>query len=91
MSILDRVRASGKCPPSLIGGNPDNDFETAALKVVDANGMSVVRLTSLLQYCPMCVLFRIRLTFFIPFSSPELYLSFETTVPVDFKALLEVR
>lgn len=45
MSILERVRASGKCPPSLIGGNPDADFETAALKVVDANGMSVVGLS----------------------------------------------
>ena len=45
MSILERVRASGQCAPSLIGGNPDADFETAALKVVDANGMSVVRLS----------------------------------------------
>ena len=88
MSILERVRTSGKCPPTLIGGNPDTDFETAALKVVDANGTSVASLTSSQQ----CVLFRIRLTLFcIPLFSTELYLSFETTVPVDFKALLEVR
>lgn len=58
MSILERIRVSGKCPPSLLGAEPDTDFETAAVKVVDAN---------------------------------ELYLSFETSVPVDFKALLEVR
>lgn len=57
MSILEKVRASGDCPPSLIGVDADADFETAALKVVDANG---------------------------------LYLSVETTVPADFKTLLEV-
>ncbi len=43
MSIIERVRASGGCPPSLIGVDSDTGFETAALKVVDANGMSVVR------------------------------------------------
>ena len=45
MSILEKVRASGDCPPSLIGVDADADFETAALKVVDANGTSVVRMT----------------------------------------------
>ncbi len=45
MSILERVRASGDCPPSLIGVDADAEFETAVLKVIDANGMSVVRVT----------------------------------------------
>ena len=45
MSILERVRASAGFPPSLIGADSDADFENAAMKVVDANGMSVVRVT----------------------------------------------
>jgi len=57
MNFIERVRVSGKCLPSLICVDSDEDFETTAVKVVDAN---------------------------------ELYLSFETTVPVDFMKLLEL-
>mmetsp|Transcript_9362 Transcript_9362/g.15021 ORF Transcript_9362/g.15021 Transcript_9362/m.15021 type:complete len:92 (-) Transcript_9362:5444-5719(-) len=41
MSILERVRASGKYPPSLLGeynGNEDG-FEAAMMKVLDANDL----------------------------------------------------
>jgi len=37
MNIVERVRLSGKCPPSLIRINSDIDFENAAVKVIDAN------------------------------------------------------
>jgi len=37
MSIVERVRLSGKCPPSLIRVDPDFDFENTAVKVIDAN------------------------------------------------------
>jgi hypothetical protein len=50
MSIIERVRVSGRCPPSLIGVDSDIDFDTAAVKVVDANGTSVVRLSTEVQY-----------------------------------------
>lgn len=43
MSILERVRASGKCPPSLLCDDTNGDFVANATKVVDANGTSVVR------------------------------------------------
>jgi hypothetical protein len=44
MTILERVRSSGSCPPSLICVGSDMEFEAAAVKVIDANGTSVVRL-----------------------------------------------
>lgn len=37
-TIIERVRASGKCPPSLIRDVADNKFEAAVEKVVDSNG-----------------------------------------------------
>jgi len=37
MNIFERVRLSGKCPPSLICLDSDIDFETKAVNVVDAN------------------------------------------------------
>jgi hypothetical protein len=42
-SILEKARSSGKYPPSLLGAyNGDEDgFETALLKILDANGTSV--------------------------------------------------
>ena len=46
-TIIERVRASGKCPPSLIRDVADNKFEAAVEKVVDSNG----------EYYFVCVLF----------------------------------
>mmetsp|Transcript_10086 Transcript_10086/g.11611 ORF Transcript_10086/g.11611 Transcript_10086/m.11611 type:complete len:871 (+) Transcript_10086:59-2671(+) len=37
-NIIDRVRASGKCSPSLLRDDTDNDFDAAVVNVVDANG-----------------------------------------------------
>lgn len=37
-NIIDRARASGKCSPSLLRDDTDNDFNAAVVKVVDANG-----------------------------------------------------
>lgn len=37
MSILERVRASGKCSPSLLCDDTNDDFVANATKVVDAN------------------------------------------------------
>lgn len=40
MSIIERLKASGKCPPSLLSTNESQEdgFETAVSKVVHANG-----------------------------------------------------
>lgn len=45
MSILERARASGKYPPSLLqdSSKVDEEFEKAVMKVLDANGTSVLR------------------------------------------------
>lgn len=44
MNVIQRARASGKCPPSLLRDEPKEDaFETAVAKVLDANGGSFVR------------------------------------------------
>ena len=44
MNVLERARASGKCPPSLFLDEPkEGSFETAVAKVLDANGTSCVR------------------------------------------------
>jgi len=37
MSVLEKVRSSGKCPLSLLSIDSDMEFETMAVKVVDAN------------------------------------------------------
>lgn len=44
MSVLERVRATGKYPPSLLQDGSvtgDDGFEAAVMKVLDANGTSV--------------------------------------------------
>ena len=41
MNVVERIRVSGKCPPSLMRVDSDTDFETMAVKVIDANGMSI--------------------------------------------------
>ena len=51
MNIIERVRLSGKSPPSLLCVESDTDFETAAIKVVDANGTSVVRSLAVVGVC----------------------------------------
>lgn len=44
MNVIERARASGKCPPSLFRDEPkEGSFEAAVAKVLDANGTSVVR------------------------------------------------
>jgi hypothetical protein len=41
MNVIERARASGKCPPSLFRDEPnEGSFETAVAKVLDANGTS---------------------------------------------------
>lgn len=45
MSLLERARASGKYPPSLLrdNSNGDDDFEAVVKKILDSNGTSVLR------------------------------------------------
>ena len=95
MSVLEKVRSSGKCPPSLLSIDSDTEFEATAVKVVDANGKSVSRVytyvyawlvhliswPSLPSFLILCYLWIFA----------ELYLSYGPTVRVDFKKLLEVR
>lgn len=96
MSILERVRGSGKCPPSLLCHDGNEDFEATAVKVVDANGTSVVRNE---DHCAKENIFspfvvRLVLTLDVSFLFAfitELCLSSEPAVPDDFKKLLEVR
>jgi len=40
-NIIDRARASGKCSPSLLRDDTDNDFNAAVVKVVDANELNL--------------------------------------------------
>ena len=48
MNILERARASGKCPPSLFCEEPKEDgFEAAIAKVLDANGKILLLLIGL--------------------------------------------
>ena len=45
MSLLERVRATGTCPPSLLkkeSSDGDQSFEEVALRILDSNGTSVV-------------------------------------------------
>jgi hypothetical protein len=43
-SLLERVRMSGTCPPSLLSDASNEDgFEEAALRTLDAAGKSLVR------------------------------------------------
>jgi hypothetical protein len=37
-TIIQRARASGKCPPSLLRDDEDINFDSATVKVVDVNG-----------------------------------------------------
>lgn len=49
MNVLDRARASGKLPPSLLQAdlqNQEDGFETALLKVIASDGTSVARCCS---------------------------------------------
>jgi len=40
MNVLERARASGKCPPSLFRDEPkEGPFETAVAQVLDANDL----------------------------------------------------
>lgn len=40
MNVLERARASGKCPPSLFLDEPkEGSFETAVARVLDANDL----------------------------------------------------
>lgn len=86
MNIIERARASGKYPPSLLkdSSNGDEEFETAVMKVLDANGTSVLRkvsryhLPGVLQSSPI-------------FLASELCLATGPAVPEDFKTVLQVR
>lgn len=41
MNVIERTRASGKCPPSLFRDEPkEGSFEAAVANVLDANGTS---------------------------------------------------
>ena len=45
MNVIERARSSGRCPPSLLQGQPkEPGFEAAVGKVLDPNGTSDVRL-----------------------------------------------
>lgn len=44
MSVIERARTSGKCPPSLLKSeNGDDSFEAGVAKVMDVNGTFFVR------------------------------------------------
>jgi hypothetical protein len=46
MSLIERARASGRCPPSLLQEETSdgaNGFEAAVTQILDANGTSIVR------------------------------------------------
>ncbi len=48
MNVLERARASGKCPPSLFRDEPkEGSFETAVAQVLDANGTSSVSIMNI--------------------------------------------
>ncbi|MGK3735764.1 MAG: hypothetical protein ACI90V_002605 [Bacillariaceae sp.] len=46
-TIIQRARASGKCPPSILRDDEDINFDSATVKVVDVNG-------TLLYYSNYC-------------------------------------
>jgi hypothetical protein len=94
MKILERARASGKYPPSLLRDidNGDDGFEAAILKTIDGNGTSVLRaldicgalwLTAFRSFllCPVL---------FLLVATPDLCLSTGPTVADNFKKLLQV-
>ena len=63
-TIIQRARASGKCPPSLLRDDEDINFDSATVKVVDVNGKlyySIVPMfcfsSTVLIYCYGCQLF----------------------------------
>ena len=62
-TIIQRARASGKCPPSLLRDDEDINFDSATVKVVDVNGKlyySIVLMfclsSTVLIYCYGCQL-----------------------------------
>ena len=62
MNISERLRASGKCPPSLMRETLQEDvFEMAVSKVLDANGTCVVRLL-ILRFSKLSLLDEFNLT-----------------------------
>ena len=53
-TIIQRARASGKCPPSLLRDDEDINFDSATVKVVDVNGKlyySIVPLFCFVLFC----------------------------------------
>jgi hypothetical protein len=51
MNVLERARASGRCPPSLFCDEPKEDaFEAAIAKILDANGTFYVRVDTFLMF-----------------------------------------
>jgi hypothetical protein len=56
MSLLDRARASGRCPPSLLQSvSKEDQFESVVSRVLDANGTFVVRVQMVSQcYLAVC-------------------------------------
>jgi hypothetical protein len=54
MSLVERVRATGTCPPSLLkqeeAAEGDKSFEEVALKILDANGTCVATLCVFLMF-----------------------------------------
>ena len=45
MNVVERARAAGKCPPSLLRDEPKDDgFEKAVAEILDPNGTYFVRL-----------------------------------------------
>jgi hypothetical protein len=94
MSLIERARASGRCPPSLLqeeSSDGANGFEAAVTQILDANGTSIVRFmccnNSLRTYFLMLIaLFSF---YFTPLK--DLSLSSDQSLVDDFKSLLQVR
>jgi hypothetical protein len=97
MSIIERARASGKYPPSLLQDDSkgDDEFEGAVMKILDANGTSVRRSNPCCCVLETCAtLSKIdshpsSLTLWL-LDLPELCLTTGPEVAEDFKMLLQV-
>ena len=106
-SVLEKARSSGKYPPSLLGEYNGNDdgFETALLKILDANGTlrpckkgsgspSVKENETIILFVVVCyhqVSLSNKQCFVFLTLLAELYLASGTTVPDDFKEVMKVR